>query len=298
MVNTVLDGNNIPYQSIACQEQPDHNDDNDDNDDTNDDEIGRTTLTVHHPWNTEDEEIQENQSLTGHQEENELVATTGLTSSSSSQLQVLRQVLHHNFLSDEKATIAGIHLVEGSTVVKLLKFTLLTYLGIYVTFYMVRLVGWEHDDKFTLDNFWTFECNLVAGDIVIFYAVGRLFRQRGVDHLAWIMTVGASGLFSSGITNFTFLQHSATLYEMHCTWPWQLWAFVAIVVPLVTALVMKHLGYAYRTNTLLIKVIEFLLCMWFLLVPFLSSPYVHFHHWYVGKLTCDLFLVHHHPILW
>ena len=77
-----------------------------------------------------------------------------------------------------------------------------------------------------------------------------MFRTVGVDNVEWMGTVVASNVYSSYITDFTMFQHSATLYEMHCRWLWQLWAFVGCVAPLIVWIVVYHVRLAARTGVL------------------------------------------------
>jgi len=141
---------------------------------------------------------------------------------------------------------------------------------------------WEHRESFTLSDFWVYESNMVVTDIAFFFIVGRLFKQRGVDHIMWIFTAFLANIYSSYITNFSFLRHSLTLYEMHCTWPWQLWVFCAVLTVVIGGVAILHVRKAVRDRVFLLKVVELLLCVLFLLVPLMTSPYFHLHHWYIG----------------
>lgn len=122
-------------------------------------------------------------------------------------------------------------------------------------------------------------------DTMFFFVVARLYQQRGIDHLAWLLTMIASGTFTSMETWFPFLQHSVTLYSMHCLWPWTLWIFAVTVVALCSILVFLHIRYLIDRNLLGIKIVEMSLCVIVFLLPPLSSPYFHFHHWYAGWLV-------------
>lgn len=194
------------------------------------------------------------------------------------------QVLHRSFLPDDRFSVAGIMLLDGPTAVKLLKFIILTGVGIVVMYYIVRWMDCENDGRLTLGNVLVYEGNLIAADAVVFFFIGRLHLQRGVDHLAWILFAGLANFYSSYITSFTFLQHSFTLYEVHCTWPVALWIFVACAAVLVVAAVLQHVRYAVTNGLLAQKVIELLLAVTIFLAPLLSSPYFHFHHWFAGWL--------------
>ena len=80
-------------------------------------------------------------------------------------------------------------------------------------------------------------------------------------------------------------QHSFTLYEMHCVWPWQLWMFIICVIPLLFTIATAHVHYAYKKKILISKTVEMILCLVFTLGPYIGSPYFHLHHWYAGWLV-------------
>ena len=218
------------------------------------------------------------------EEENDRVTMDNAPDERIPSVQLHQIFLCRTLLPDDRFHIYGLRIVDGPEVIKLLKFAVFTYFSIYASYKMVRWIDWEHDAHFTLDNFWTYESVDVAMDTFFFFFVGRLYKQRGVDHLAWVLTVVASNIYSSYITNLSFLQHSFTLYEMHCRWPWQLWAFLIGVIPFVLFIFALHVRKAYQDNLLVVKMVEMMTCFWFLLVPFMRSPYMHLHHWFNGFL--------------
>jgi hypothetical protein len=141
---------------------------------------------------------------------------------------------------------------------------------------------WEHKRSFTLEGFWTYESTQVVSDTVIFFTVGRLWKQRGTDQISFLLTLLASNVFMSYLPNFKFLQASVSLYAMHCRWSWKLWMFVATLIPLVMVVVFRHVHYAVRKGVFARKIVELIVafCLWFL--PYISSPYFHLHHWFAG----------------
>jgi hypothetical protein len=191
---------------------------------------------------------------------------------------------HRTLLPDDRFAVAGIPFLEGPTAVKLLKFLIFTAEGIVVLFHVIRWMDWEYDGHLTLRNVLVYEGNLIAADAIVFFLVGRLHLQNGVDHAAWLFWAALANLYSSYITSFNFLQHSFTLYEVHCTWPVALWIFVAGAAVLVMTVVWHHVRYAVYHELLVQKVIELLLAVTVFLLPLLSSPYFHFHHWFAGWL--------------
>jgi hypothetical protein len=191
-------------------------------------------------------------------------------------------VLHANLLPDDRFTVFGIRFLDGVAAVKLLKFLAVTLLGIVSMFHIVRWMDWEHDAKYNVSDMITYELSLIVQDTVLFFVVGRLYLLPSVDHLAWIGVAFAANIYSSYITSFSFLQYSATLYEMHCTWPLELWMFTCVAVPIVVAVVILHVLHVIRTGVLLMKLIEIIATFFLLMGPLLTSPYFHLHHWFAG----------------
>lgn len=130
-----------------------------------------------------------------------------------------------------------------------------------------------------------YDSSSIILDIMSFYVVGRLFKKRGLDHLSWILTSWLAAFYMSFETTFSFLRYSVSLFEMHCLWPWKLWLFVAILIPLVSIIVIKHVQYAVERQLLVVKLVELTLSIVFFLVPVVSDPNFHFHHWYAGFLV-------------
>lgn len=143
----------------------------------------------------------------------------------------------------------------------------------------------EHDESFTIANMIIYDGHAIIMDCMFFFWVGRLHEQRGIDHLAWLLIVWLGGSFASMETKFTFLQHSVTLYDMHCTWPYKLWIFVIIVIAICTVITIWHIQYAISINRLFLKMIEMSLCVLLFMIPPMTSPYFHFHHWFAGWLV-------------
>lgn len=131
---------------------------------------------------------------------------------------------------------------------------------------------------------WLYEGNLITMDALVYFVVGRLHQRDGVDHLAWIFWAALASLYSSWITTVSFLQHSVTLYEMHCLWPAALWIFVLLVTPLVISIAVLHVRRAVSEGIFIQKIVEVLACLLLFLLPLMSSPYFHLHHWFAGWL--------------
>lgn len=147
------------------------------------------------------------------------------------------------------------------------------------------LQKFENDETLTLSDVWRFEGNLIVTDALVFFVVGRLHRQKGVDHLAWMAWCLAANFYSSYITSFALFRHSFTPYEMHCLWPWQLWAFLLVLIPIIVTVAVWHVQHAWQERILVQICLEMIFCLTFLLAPLVASPYFHFHHWFAGFLV-------------
>jgi hypothetical protein len=203
-----------------------------------------------------------------------------------SQTPLWYHALHIPLLPDDELVVCGNQVLEGGFSIKLLKFLLLTFGSIFFLHWLVSFRTNHRDVDVKVWQLWVFDGNLIVGDAVVFFVVGRLWQQqRGVDHLAWIGTMILCNLFFESQHYIPFLRHSFTLYEIHCTWPWQLWVFVGLAIPLILTVVVAHGVRAYRDNNILWrKLVELGLCVLFFVAPVVTSPYFHFHHWFAGWL--------------
>mmetsp|Transcript_114433 Transcript_114433/g.171116 ORF Transcript_114433/g.171116 Transcript_114433/m.171116 type:complete len:348 (+) Transcript_114433:82-1125(+) len=187
-------------------------------------------------------------------------------------------------LPDKGIAIRDFPIVEGATTVKFLKFIILTFASIALVHVIIKRITNDRDKTMLLWHIWVFDSNLIVLDCAVFFVVGRLWRQRGVDHLAWLLPMIVCNVYFQSQHYFKWMQQSLTLYNMHCVWPWQLWIFVAILVPTIGAVVFLHVKRAWDTRLLLVKVFELALCVFFFLAPLAPSSYFHFHHWFAGWL--------------
>ncbi|CAJ1944381.1 unnamed protein product [Cylindrotheca closterium] len=195
------------------------------------------------------------------------------------------RILHTNVLPDANLFLEGDYLPDASYPLKLIKFIGLTVGMIALIHTFVRTnshFSSDRDRKLQLWQIAVFEGNYIISDSIIFFMVGRLWKQRGVDHLAWILVVLLCNSYFECQHFFSWLRHSATLYEMHCIWPWQLWAFAGTLIPLIGGVVWLHVQKAWKDGIFGIKILEMSLIAFFYLGPTITSPYFHFHHWFAG----------------
>ncbi|KAG7340170.1 hypothetical protein IV203_037252 [Nitzschia inconspicua] len=195
--------------------------------------------------------------------------------------EILR-LYHMTFMPDHEIKMFGQRFVDGPFAVKLLKFLAMTLVSVALVHFVVEQYISDRDQKLTLEDILVYEGDAIIRDCIVFYVVGRLWQKNGVDSCDWILWMVLANVYFECQPFFPWMGHSVTLYEMHCLWPWQLWAFVAFVVPLFLTIVVAHLIKAFRQGLLWIKIGEFGICLCLFLGPVLPSPYFHFHHWFAG----------------
>jgi hypothetical protein len=153
-------------------------------------------------------------------DDDHLVATnnnnTGRVEQPQTNAWTWQHALHTTLIPDNACTIRNIPIVEGPFTVKLLKFVLFTFLSIGFMHWLVSHRSEHRDVHLNFWEIWVFDGNLIASDCVVFFLVGRLWKQKGVDHLAWIGMVILSNLYFESQHYVPFLKHALTMYEMVC----------------------------------------------------------------------------------
>ena len=192
---------------------------------------------------------------------------------------------YRTLLPDTGISIRGFSVIEASGVAtKLLKFILLTFVSIAVMHVVVAHLFDDRDKMLQVKSIWRYEFDLIVRDCFVFFVVGRLWEKPGIDHLAWMGTAILSNVYFESQNFLWFLQHSVTLFEMHCLWPWELWIFALVLVVAATGLVIAHAVEAWNERFIISKLIEVGLCVLFFMAPMVTSDYFHLHHWYAGWL--------------
>lgn len=195
--------------------------------------------------------------------------------------------LHKTLIPDGGLSIRGHVLIEagGSNfATKLLKFIAYTFFSIGVVHVVVAHLFDDRDRALTVAAIWRYEADLIARDCLVFFVVGRLWEKNGIDHLAWMGTALLANVYFESQNFVWFLQHSVTLFQMHCIWPWELWVFALLLIVVAAALVGAHAAKAWRDRRLVHKLTEVGMCVLLFVVPVATSDYFHLHHWYAGWL--------------
>eukprot|EP00533_Pseudo-nitzschia_delicatissima_P012454 CAMPEP_0197277326 /NCGR_PEP_ID=MMETSP1432-20130617/16922_1 /TAXON_ID=44447 /ORGANISM="Pseudo-nitzschia delicatissima, Strain UNC1205" /LENGTH=371 /DNA_ID=CAMNT_0042743507 /DNA_START=172 /DNA_END=1284 /DNA_ORIENTATION=- len=165
--------------------------------------------------------------------------------------------------------------------IKFLKFVVITIAAIALVRTAVARID-DRDQTLTLAEIALYEGDSILRDLLFFFVVGRMQQRSGVDTIEWIGFGVLANLYFESQTLFEWMQHSATPYEMHCLWPWQLWVFAILVVIVSVGLGIAHAVVAHRDGKLGRMLIEILFCVSAFIVPVSFSPYAHFHHWFAG----------------
>lgn len=193
-------------------------------------------------------------------------------------------IFYKTLFPDTNWVVSERIVLEGGFPVKLTKFLLLTFCGIFWLHWLVGHRQNHRNEQLEFWHLWVFDGELIVRDSLIFFLVGRLWRRRGVDHLAWFGIVLACNLFLEVQHYVPWLQHSMTPYEMNCNWYWQTWGYMVLCIVISSGILLLHIRKAWRDKVLLLKATEMTFFTIVFLVPVIPSPYFHFHHWFAGWL--------------
>jgi len=205
---------------------------------------------------------------------------------SSRSWHLCNEFLTKNLASDEWHSIKGIHILDGVEAVRLVKFFITSLLFILAYHPLVRSIGWENDSNYAIADFFLYDFNMVALDIVVFFLVGRLFQRRGVDRL-WpqIIPMFMGLIYPSWSAELWFLRYSVSSYEIVCRWPWQLFAYAILAVGFGVWLVVLHIRGFQRRRIWVSRFLEVCVTCCIFLFPVMSHPNFHLHHWYFSWMV-------------
>jgi len=187
-------------------------------------------------------------------------------------------------LPDSDWEINGTVILNGGIPAKLTKLIAFTFLAIFWLNWLVSHRENHRDDDLSIGKIWKFEGGLIVRDVVVFFLVGRMWKMRGVDNFAWAGIVLGCNAVLEAQHYVSWLRHSSTLWDIHCTWEWQTWAYAVICCAASIAVAAMHIIQACKERNIVMKTFEISLSIVFFLVPVIPSPYFHFHHWFAGWL--------------
>jgi hypothetical protein len=231
--------------------------------------------------------VDEEDALAGDEEDFVVGGTAeGAATSPSSTASRWIRILHYTWIPEDRfLTFRNQQIIDSVEAIRLMKFFALTAVFIVFVHELVRLFDLEHDKEYGYKEMILYDGQAIILDIVSFYVFGRLYKKKiAVDHLAFAIVLLMGSLYNSALNTVTWLQYSFTMFEIFCTWPWELFLFVGVIVPLFCVTAVKHVQYAVEARQLCMKLLEISLTALFFLLPQISHPNFHLHHWYVGWL--------------
>ena len=197
---------------------------------------------------------------------------------------VCKRILLGNIFPDDCRYIAlrrfKIHVVDSIETVRIVKFVWCTTWMVMFWNVFVKIFGWEHDSSYSIRQFFYFDFGPLVLDCVMFAMVGRLYQRKGVDRLPFIIPAMASCVYGSWSSEIWFLRNSLTLYNMACTWPWQLWLYAAIVSLGISTALGLHIRASIRDSSFVYRLVEMIVISFVFLTPVVKHPSFHLHHYY------------------
>ena len=101
------------------------------------------------------------------------------------------------------------------------KFIMVTILAIICFHPIVRILDLEHDRKYTLQDFFSFDLSPVILDSIVFAALGRVLAKRGIDNCLFLVPMILSTCATMALSEVDIFQHSITSSSL-INWPWEL----------------------------------------------------------------------------
>jgi predicted nucleic acid-binding Zn-ribbon protein len=182
-------------------------------------------------------------------------------------------------------------------IIKFLIFLSMTFLSIAVVHIIVGQLFNDRDQSLQIWQIIVYEGDSIIRDCFIFFVIGRVYKQQlfvestSINTICiWFIGILIANLYFECQNYIWFLQHSVSLYEIHCIWPWELWLFAIVVVVLFSSICIAHIKIIYhqkKRNQFKIKIMEILSCLLFFIIPLVvvkqnERQYLHFHHWFAG----------------
>jgi hypothetical protein len=176
-------------------------------------------------------------------------------------------------------------------IIKFIIFVLMTFISIALVHIIVGHLFNDRDKHLKIWQIILYEGDSIIRDCFIFFIIGRVYKQQlnsTKTICIWLTGILIANIYFESQNYIWFLQHSVSLYEMHCIWPWELWLFALGVVILFSSVFIAHAKVAYQKRNLLkIKIIEISVCIILFIIPLVvvkhdEIQYLHFHHWFAG----------------
>ena len=195
-------------------------------------------------------------------------------------------ILSYNPTPDDAVYYKQVLLIQDAAIVKLFKFVLSTLIFIHIIHTLARSLNWEHDEKYTMSEFYLYDFHSVMLDSFVFFMFGRLYAndRKGVDQLIYILPLIVGAIYPSWTNTWGFLRHSISMYEIVCQWPISLFEYVVGVAALDVYIIYLHFRDAYLNKMLAAKVVELFTCLLLFIAPMAGDSSFHLHHWFAAWL--------------
>eukprot|EP00979_Chaetoceros_neogracilis_P003371 scaffold588_cov282-Chaetoceros_neogracile.AAC.10 len=133
-------------------------------------------------------------------------------------LQQIKRFLCQTLIEDERCLCVGrFKVLESIETVRILKFSCASVVSIIAWHVLVRKIGWEHDDKYFLRDFISFDLGAVALDSLAFAILSRLYQRDGVDRISFFFPMVISTIFASWSTEIWCMHraHIGSVWAHH-----------------------------------------------------------------------------------
>ena len=192
-----------------------------------------------------------------------------------------KRMLFTNLFSDDCRFIGNFQIFDNIEAVRLCKFIMVTLWTIIIMHALVKRVDWKHDTKYSIEGFFYFDFGHVVLDCIAFAVVGRVHKRRGVDRLLpFFLPMLVSCVYASWSTDIWFLRNSITLYNLACTWSWQLYLYATVCCTAIMTMMGLHIRCSVRDGSYLYRFVEMTLVALVFIAPGATNPSMHLHHYY------------------
>ena len=168
------------------------------------------------------------------------------------------------------------------------KFIMLTIFLIICFHPLVRLLDLEHDKRYSLHDFFSFDSAAIIMDSIVFATLGRVLEKRGIDNYLFLVPMILSTCATMALSEVEFFQHSISSSSMS-KWPWELHLCAALILGVIVAIVTMHIYHAIEDGTFLSKTVEIVFLILCFLLPSALQDSFHLHHYYYFWLLGMLF---------
>jgi hypothetical protein len=139
----------------------------------------------------------------------------------------------------------------------------------------------EHDSTYGVDAFLRYDVNEVVLDLLFLFVAGGMHARPAADELGFAAIAACNAFLMSVLNEIPALQHSFSLFEMHCRWTFGTWAILGCFACVSGRVLLLHYRFLASQPALLRRALVQLLAMFILFWgPHLTDGDFHIHHWF------------------